>query len=145
MWRRFRNSANHLVWDYDKQDWVPSPDAFQFDPEMSVKMSAEMSASWREHLVGHGLGPESILTEGYALVGEWSVASLRDEHRFPVEHSPIGEEPIGCAHVSIYWPIDLVKVGKTEPERNIRRRLRSTLAAELSWSYGVITAQRPDE
>jgi hypothetical protein len=137
LWRRFKNSKNHLVWDYDKKGWIPSPEALQFDVD-------GMSTSWREHLVWHGLGPEAVLVDGYTLVGQWAVGFVRDEHKFLVEHSPTDSEPVGCAHTSVRWPAESIGAGKTEPEKGLRRRLRTTLAGGLSWTYGTITIERQD-
>ena len=134
--RRFRDSDNHRVWDYDKKAWVPSPEALQFDPDLS--------GSWNEHLKeSHGLGPASVASDGYPLVGEWLVSDIRALD-FEVEHTPQGSLPIECAHTSVWWPISALKQGKTEPDKPTRRRLRSVLAGDMSWAHGEISAKPPD-
>jgi len=124
------------MWDYDKKVWIPSPEALQFDPDLS--------GSWREHLQErHGLGPASVSTEDYPLVGEWLVDDIR-AHNFQVEHTPQGPLPIECAHTSVWWPANMLEPGKIEPNKTIRRRLRSGLAGDMSWVHGEISAQPPD-
>ena len=134
--RRFRDSENHLTWDYDKGSWIPAPGSLNFNPDLS--------GSWREHLTKHGLWPESIARDGYTLVGQWLIGDARDLN-FLVDHTPQGREPIDCAHTSLYWPPDSIKSGKVEPEPSKRKRLRSDLVGHMSWVHGEIRTPPPDD
>lgn len=137
LWRQFRDSEEHLAWDYDNHTWLPTPAALQFDPDLSTR--------WSEHLRAHGLGPESLTDEskGYTLVGEWEISDIRKE-QFLVSHTPCGNQPLDCAHSSVYWPPQEVPPDKSQPNRDRRRELRSALAAEMIWVHGQVTIQPPD-
>lgn len=138
VWRRLVDSKNHLAWDYDNNRYVPSPAALQFNPEMSTR--------WGEHLKMHGLGVADVLEndDRYTLVGEWSVEEVRKMH-FPLEHTPDGDEPLGCAHASIYWPPSAVKAGTKRPDSVTRTSLRNQLVRGMAFVYGEITTPPPDD
>jgi hypothetical protein len=138
LWRKFRNSDNHVWWSDEDECWLPTPAALQFDPELSTQ--------WREHLESHGLGPDSILDvdKGYELVGEWYVSRLEDLN-FPVKHTPDLEVPlIGCSHSSVYWPSAEIPPGKAKPNKDARDRIRSDLSYLMRWMHGTITVPKPE-
>ena len=145
--RRFIDSPNHLEWDADNERFIPAANQLQFDPEPSTQ-SSELSTQSREHLWDvHHLGPEAVLDNNpnYSLVGEWLVDSVR-KHKFPVKSTPdlTVEGPLGCSHVSIYWPADSIVPPAIEPSKSNRKKLRSQLAREMTWVYGQITIPPPD-
>jgi hypothetical protein len=115
---------------------MPAPSELQFNPDMS--------SQWKEHLLRHNLGPESIL-EGYpsyTLVGEFPVANLRGHH-FKVTHSPRDSKPIDCAHTSVNWPPDSIGENRKEPPKGIRNALRRDLTSDFKWVLGT-DAPPPD-
>jgi len=136
VWRRFISSPNHRTWDSDVGRYIPNLGDLQFDPEMSTY--------WRQHLRMHGKGPSSVL-EGdsrYDLVGQLAINQVRGEG-FPVEQTPHQESPIGCAHVSIYWPPESIQPGHKEPFRDQRKLLRTKLAHGLTWVHGEMPTIGP--
>jgi len=138
LWRRFTNSDNHLMWSDNLGRRIPNPAVLRFDPDLST--------DWRQHLEAiHCQSPRVLLkgNPGYALVGEFPVGGVR-LLRFVVRGTPNTLSSLGCAHASIEWPPDAIPPQRTEPTKDVRRKLRHELAQEVSWVYGDISMVPPE-
>lgn len=138
LWRRLKDSENHLIWSSDLGRYIPNHDALRFDPDLST--------DWRQHLQGvHGYSPADILEgdDDYKLVGEFAVSEVRGIG-FEIRASPTGPTPPGCAHASVEWPPSEVPAGKKQPNKDVRNPLRFELAKHVSWVHGMPSIPPPD-
>jgi hypothetical protein len=137
LWRKFMDSANHLIWNHDLGRMVPSHAALQFDPDLS--------SDWREHLeLVHQQTASAIVGDDsrYTLVGQFPVGRVR-KLDFVVTATPNSIQPFGCAHASVDWPPHTVPEHSIEPTRDVRKQLRNELAREASWVLGTPTVGPP--
>jgi hypothetical protein len=78
--------------------------------------------------------------ERYTLIGQWRVGAVK-RLDFPVAHTP-NDDYLGCGHSSVYWPVNSIPEGKSQPPRDVKRKLRSDLAHQMSWIFGEIDIER---
>jgi hypothetical protein len=127
--RSVRHHADDLRWDSDRREWLPTDRALQFDPDFSTQ--------WENHLVCvHGLAVDSVVTDGRPLVFDAEAGDFRSIS-LGVRHSPMGDEPIECAHSSVDWP------GGREPDKPAKRKLRAGMRRGMRLVHGEISLEAP--
>lgn len=137
LWRRVYDHPDSLEYFPDEDRWLPkgSPPAVQFDPDLSM--------TWREHLERrHRLGPEAIIADsGHALVFEMSVDDA-EILGCAAEHSPVGDEPVDCAHASILYPPlpnDLTR----NQRKSEQAAVRNAVGRAMRRVHGSVTQPKP--
>jgi hypothetical protein len=119
---------------------VPAPNnppSVQFDQDLSDSGIREMSVAWSEHLEAvHGLGPESVLLgrPSFSLVWESEVGEVR-QSGFTVTHTPKAQNPVLCAHTSVFLPYGASK--------SVRNGMRDRVSLTMRLVHGTLPATGP--
>ena len=128
--RLVRDDPDYVWWSSEQNRYLLRVPGFalQFDPDLST--------SWAEHLLDlHGRSPEDLVSPKRELAFRARVGELQGLEGLTITHSPEGEEPDGCGHVSVLRPEGLPK--------GLRNSLSTDIALRMHQVAGTVRSAPP--